>query len=253
MEKLTIQSLNLMFDHISQESNTIVFMKSRDNDRQLYVSQTFKDVWGRPADELYNNPLLWGKTLYEGDKERITAHLEKRTNHPESLVQDRLLYRVRDTKNQVKFLDSAAYLIVDEKNIEIAYFGITKEVLEAEWQAKLTNQNKTESMEIDSFKNYLFNILKNESHLRMKPTQQGQTSTAQRYQHKVLHNNQVIPLTERELECLHYLILGKSAKQTASILNVSSRTVEFHLNNIKDKAFCRSKIELLSKTLVDGK
>jgi DNA-binding CsgD family transcriptional regulator len=40
---------------------------------------------------------------------------------------------------------------------------------------------------------------------------------------------------------------GKSAKQTGAILNISQRTVEFHLDNIKQKAQCRTKLELLGQ------
>jgi DNA-binding CsgD family transcriptional regulator len=60
-------------------------------------------------------------------------------------------------------------------------------------------------------------------------------------------NGQPIELTTRENECLYYLLAGKSAKQTAAILNISQRTVEFHLDNIKLKAGCRTKIELAGK------
>ncbi len=56
-----------------------------------------------------------------------------------------------------------------------------------------------------------------------------------------------IELTAREQECLTYLIAGKSAKQTGAILNISQRTVEFHLDNVKVKVGCRTKLELLGK------
>jgi len=52
------------------------------------------------------------------------------------------------------------------------------------------------------------------------------------------------PLTSREMQVLQLLAEGKSLKETAAILNVSPRTVEFHRNNITDKTGLRSIAEL---------
>jgi DNA-binding CsgD family transcriptional regulator len=38
-------------------------------------------------------------------------------------------------------------------------------------------------------------------------------------------------LTAKELECLRWVSLGKTAWETAAIIGRSHRTVEFHLNN----------------------
>lgn len=52
------------------------------------------------------------------------------------------------------------------------------------------------------------------------------------------------PLTEKQLECLSYYANGKSAKEIAKDLFISHRTVEDHLNKIKEKLKCCSKSEL---------
>jgi len=53
--------------------------------------------------------------------------------------------------------------------------------------------------------------------------------------------------TPREQECLTYLIQGKSAKQTAYLMNISSRSVESYLHNLKTKTGCHKGVELVSK------
>lgn len=52
-------------------------------------------------------------------------------------------------------------------------------------------------------------------------------------------------LSARELECLFYLVRGKSRKETGSILNLSSRTVGHYLDNIKIKLDCNNKSDLI--------
>jgi DNA-binding CsgD family transcriptional regulator/predicted ester cyclase len=53
-------------------------------------------------------------------------------------------------------------------------------------------------------------------------------------------------LSERERDCLKLLIQGKTAKDTAAILFVSPRTVEYYFENIKDKLNSLTKKELFS-------
>jgi DNA-binding CsgD family transcriptional regulator len=52
-------------------------------------------------------------------------------------------------------------------------------------------------------------------------------------------------LSARERQCLKLLIESKSAKETAALLGLSRRTVEFYFENIKDKLSCWSKQEVL--------
>lgn len=58
-----------------------------------------------------------------------------------------------------------------------------------------------------------------------------------------------IYLSKREAECVLNASLGKTAKETAKILNLSHRTVEFYLNRIKVKLKCRTITELLGRLM----
>lgn len=59
-------------------------------------------------------------------------------------------------------------------------------------------------------------------------------------------------VTPRELECFDYLIRGYTAKQIASQLNISQRTVEYYFERIKKKYGCNNKAALLTKVLASG-
>ena len=43
------------------------------------------------------------------------------------------------------------------------------------------------------------------------------------------------PLTKRELECLKWCAVGKSYWETSVILEISERTVNFHMASVRDK------------------
>ncbi|WP_172622717.1 response regulator transcription factor [Aquicella siphonis] len=54
-----------------------------------------------------------------------------------------------------------------------------------------------------------------------------------------------VKLTNRELDCARLLMKGCKIKEIASIINLSPRTVETHINNLKMKFSCRDKVELI--------
>lgn len=59
-------------------------------------------------------------------------------------------------------------------------------------------------------------------------------------------------LTSREREVLQLLAEGKTMKESAAVLNVSPRTIEFHKNNIMDKTGLRTTAELSRYAVRNG-
>lgn len=54
------------------------------------------------------------------------------------------------------------------------------------------------------------------------------------------------PLSDREIECLKLMLEGKSASLIAEQLSITTRTVEHHIDHIKDKLLCSNKAEIFS-------
>lgn len=59
-------------------------------------------------------------------------------------------------------------------------------------------------------------------------------------------NHAGIHLTQRELLCLSYLLQNKTAEETAKLMNISRRTVESYLDNIKIKLAIDTKADLVA-------
>lgn len=51
-------------------------------------------------------------------------------------------------------------------------------------------------------------------------------------------------LSKKEIECINWMIKGKSSYEMALILNISRRTVEAHMNNIKKKLNCYKQFQV---------
>ena len=59
-------------------------------------------------------------------------------------------------------------------------------------------------------------------------------------------------LSNRQIECLFFLLRGKSNKEIGSILGLSARTVEDYINEIKLKLNCLTKSQTIEKCLHEG-
>lgn len=53
--------------------------------------------------------------------------------------------------------------------------------------------------------------------------------------------------TQREAQVMFYLLRGFSNKRVSILLQLSARTVEFYINNMKTKLNCRFKSDLLTE------
>ena len=56
-----------------------------------------------------------------------------------------------------------------------------------------------------------------------------------------------VTLSWREVQCVYFLMLGLTVKGTSERIFLSPRTVEFYMNNIKRKLWCRRKADVMVK------
>ena len=61
-----------------------------------------------------------------------------------------------------------------------------------------------------------------------------------------------IPLTDREVEILRWTAIGKTAWEIGSILKISERTVNFHLQNLMGKFGVHNKTHAAAKAMSIG-
>lgn len=248
MEKLTIQSLNALFTYLNDQVASVLWIRSKDNKRQLYVSTNYESIWGRPVNHLYEAPESFIDTLVDTNDTDTINSIHSRYDAIKSKNTDgSLLYCIVTPNGHKRFIKDQAYSLVDTNNEVIGITGVAHLITEQEWFAEKSRRiaNDTNSDPKQILKNYVLQILNNE----LRVIASGMRQEAKPGNSLlVMSNGRSVDLTTREIECLSLLLSGNSAKQTAALLGISTRTVEFHLRNIREKAECRSSIELIGKT-----
>jgi DNA-binding CsgD family transcriptional regulator/SAM-dependent methyltransferase len=61
-----------------------------------------------------------------------------------------------------------------------------------------------------------------------------------------------IEFSRREAQVLKHFLLGKSAKEIGVLLDISAKTVEFHMASIKKKCHCHKRSDLYNAALSEG-
>lgn len=65
--------------------------------------------------------------------------------------------------------------------------------------------------------------------------------------HKLMLDDFGVKLTQREIQCVYHLLNYKTAVEIGELMNISQRTVETYLDNVKFKLKCESRSELIQK------
>jgi DNA-binding CsgD family transcriptional regulator len=128
-----------------------------------------------------------------------------------------------------------------------------------QWQVMLNTKNplRDENNDIVGTFACCINITKQLGQLQhlfssMQMIQSAKKSTLNRGSY-ILHQENIEPfLTKRQMDCLFYLMRGKTAKETASLLNLSKRTVEYYIAQMKNTFLCHTKSELIDLAISQG-
>lgn len=59
-------------------------------------------------------------------------------------------------------------------------------------------------------------------------------------------------ISNKEFECLFYLVRGKTAKGISEMMHLSRRTVEYHIVRLKEKLNCTTRSDLVEKAIDNG-
>lgn len=77
-------------------------------------------------------------------------------------------------------------------------------------------------------------------------------SALERVKHKPELACHLVELSEREKQCLFWASEGKTSWEIATILGITERTVNFHLNQVTNKTDSRNRTQAIAKTTRSG-
>jgi len=255
MKKLTRSALDSLFNVLNKPDG-VFWIRDKSYRKQIYLSPTFEQIWGISNDKMYNDPegeILKATFLEdEGKKKWLSLDQTKRAladNNSfdgDNVSDSRNLIRIKNAKdNQERYLIDENFILVDDNGEHLGFAGLSELVSKDEWYARYYAE-KSQNFELNntsSLKKHIFDVLNKEAGIVGESKSQHERKQNIRA-YWVNVEGKKISFTKRESQCIHYLLQGLSAKQTADRLCVSQRTVEFHISNACQKAKCNTKLAL---------
>lgn len=239
-----IHTFNSLFSYLTNQPRIVCWIRSIDYKKQLFLSPQFEIVFGGSCNSLCENPNSWWKYILTSDANTIKPIIHSRTSNPLNYEENSIiLFRIHSTDGQIKYIRDVSFTVLNEHQKPIAIAGYGEELSPEFWHQIMTNkENRTKTAtcpgKIDFIK-----ILNEENEL-LFPFKKEKT---QKKLTEFTINKIRVKLTQRESQVLEHLRQGKTAKETAKTIFLSQRTVETHLENIKNKTGCKSKLELMSR------
>ncbi|MFN7096060.1 MAG: hypothetical protein ACK4PR_00650 [Gammaproteobacteria bacterium] len=73
-----IANISKYFYIFAENSHDVIWVRSPDYKKQLYLSPVYEQIWGRPCKELYEHPEYWETFLHPDDKESLANSIAHR-------------------------------------------------------------------------------------------------------------------------------------------------------------------------------
>lgn len=224
-------------------SRFTLWVRSFDYQRQLYVANEFFDIVGIERNTFYKKPQVFNDLVIAEDLPSLQQDIEQQVKEPLKVQVNNTIFGMR-TKDGVRPWGTVRFPILNQYQQIIGLAGLGYEVLSGDVKPNGLGNTASLPEQLQWFENQLNDILDNESK-QLSSMENALKQIDVKKTHLI--NGEEFALSRRELQCLLETLKGHSAKITGEKLFLAQRTVEEYLDNIRKKAKCRNKIELIAK------
>ncbi len=126
------------FRQIAENVNEIFWLRS--NDKVLYISPIYEQIWERPRDELYDNPALFGNYIVEEDREKMKTIYYNDFRNNGVFDQE---FRIFTPSGAIKWVRTKSWVVAGTEGENLRTAGIAEDIT----QRKLAEKQLQESRE----------------------------------------------------------------------------------------------------------
>ncbi len=239
------QFLNSLFSHLNINDHKVFWIRDPDLKQQLFLSPSYETVWNRTCESLYTNPLTFYKALIGRDSNEFVQSLTRnRAVTEDNLCKKIAFYKVFRPDGEIVCIKDIYYNLFNDVGDHIAIAGVAEAISQIQWRLEV--KSGVDFNIKSQVENDLLTILEENCRLISRKPACSILKDSDNENFITIKNGKKISLTSRQTQCLRYLFLGKSAKTIARELKISNRTVEFHVQALKEKTNSRSVLELIT-------
>ena len=217
-------------------------MAAYDYGKQYYLTKGYESIWERSSQDIYKSLKSWETTV---DPEDLVLIREEMENRSVNKAKGFCAYKIRLPNGESKFIKNIAHTFNDTNGNPLFIAGIDESVNQVQWEKwKLNIKENTALKSADILAGFQ-KIIEKEMHGSIIAPSNNVVLFSDPKKRTINIKGMEVRLSKRESEALDYLKQGFSAKQTAYEMQISVRTVECYLENLRKKTHCRTKIALV--------
>jgi PAS domain S-box-containing protein len=107
------------FRYFTENSDTLIWMASKDSKETLYINPAYEKIWGRSCQSLRENPQSWTEAIHPEDRDRILAEIEEHHQKGEGA---NLEYRIVQPNGSIRWIWGRCFPVKNEQG-ELDYYG----------------------------------------------------------------------------------------------------------------------------------
>lgn len=111
---------------ITENIREVLFMVSRDFGEMTYVSPGYEEIWGRPVEDLYEDPLSWLEAVHPDDRQRTAEEVRE---HHRRGTPYALEYRILRPAGDLRWIRVRGFPVREDGEI-VRFTGIAEDVTE---------------------------------------------------------------------------------------------------------------------------
>lgn len=213
---------------LAYQNNLVLWACNETYSESLYVSSNYSSIWKRDVSDFYSSFEVWASYLVDKDTDGVISALINRNtlinpNHTEC-------YGFYLPDGKIQWCIDRCFSLKNFNNECMLVAGVAIPV----------SQDQLSGIHGKDISDLLDRVIIEYYNLLTKP----QDEVHQNYTPAFI--NSLSQLSEREKETFELLLTGLTSKQIANQFEISHRTIEGHINSIKNKFKVGSKSELIS-------
>lgn len=112
------------FRQLAEHIREVFWVYGIDEERLLYISPAYEEIWGYPIDGLYERPMAWIEAIHPDDRARVKiAHIDKRSSghfHEE--------YRIVRPDGTIRWIWDRGFPVCDEAGHAYRIAGLAEDI-----------------------------------------------------------------------------------------------------------------------------
>ncbi|NJL46999.1 MAG: PAS domain S-box protein [Leptolyngbyaceae cyanobacterium SM2_5_2] len=124
--ELALRDSEERFRQIAETIQEVFWMTTPDASEILYVSPAFEDIWGLPADVMYQDPNIWFETLHPDDQRRMAKAMG-----PQLAEGYDEIYRIIRSDGELRWVHDRAFPVRNEAGEVYRVVGLAKDITES--------------------------------------------------------------------------------------------------------------------------